>query len=368
MLLNFFLFFIPALLVMVVSHYVLSCKYSVKELLVQLVATLVVVSGVILIDNYSQVTDTMHVNGVVSDKQMVQRSCMQTWSTSKDSWCEVHYTRTVTKTRLARDADGNMKTETYFETQYYPKYPWERKYYVKTTLGDYKIERVDQQGVYEPPFYKNAKRNDPVTSTKSYTNYVKAASDTLFRHSDDAYPELKVKMPAIYDYYNIDRVVFTHDVSPEFLKEHNRRLSEINSAMSNNANLIVYVTEYPEDFATSLQVKWDGFRLNDVVVVLGLDKPDNMYQYVRVFSWSESSSVEVLIKDHFVNKNINSLYEDLQTVGSIINSNYVEPDPAKFDYLKYDVKLSWFSYILLWVITLIVTPAVTYFFCRNEIF
>ena len=366
MFISFALYFIPTLVIMVATHYFMNCSYTIKEMLLQFVATVLIIFGLLAIDNSLQIGDYKTINGVVSQKEVVQRNCRQYWSTSEDSWCETHDTRVVTKTRTVT-VDGKTKVETYFETEYRPRYSWERKYYVNSTIGDYKIARVDDRGSYVPPRYDIVKIGDPVSGTERYKNYVGAVSSSLFKYSDDAFPEVEIEQPKIYDYYNIDRFISDIPLQQD-IRDLNKTLSAVNSSIDTGANVVVYVTDKPETFSNSLQVKWQGYKINDVVITLGVDKSTGMYQYVDVKSWSESSSVEFSIEDALRGKGLDTIKEDIVTVGQIANENFSEADPEKFSYLKYQIELSWFTTILLILISLVVTPIVTYLFCRNDVF
>ncbi len=376
---SFLLYGIPSLMIMLAFHFFLRQKYTYVELAAQAVGTLIIIALVVLIDSFAQTTDYKFINGVVVSKEDIKRSCRTYWSESKDSWCDHHQSRTSSRpaTRLVTETDskGNTRTRTEHYTEYYteyrPIYPWERKYFVKTTLGTYTIDREDDQGVIFPERYNVVKDGDPVTSMTSYNNYVKAAASSLFKYSDDAYPDLVIKRPGIYDYYKINRVIVEEGVilpKGETWEELNNQIAAINSSFKNGANLLLYITNKGDDFGKSLQVKWQGFKINDVVVVLGLDKTGEMYNHVSVYSWSESSMVEVEVKDIFaITPNANAISEELVKVSASVSRSFVEPNPEKFVYLKTQIELSTFSVVLLILISLVVTPLISLFFAKEDI-
>ena len=139
----------------------------------------------------------------------------------------------------------------------------------------------------------------------------------------------------------------------------------INSKFKSGANVTLFITDKPEDFANYLQVKWKGFKINDVVVVLGVDKTTKKYQYVNVFSWSESSMVEVELRDYLLNSDFNKIETDMDNIVDIVDSNFKEADPNKFTYLKSQIELPMFSIVILIMFQLIITPIVTYHLAKD---
>lgn len=376
---DFLLYGIPSLFIMLAFHFFLRQKYTYKELAMQAVVTLIIIGSVIMIDSFAQTTDYKFINGVVVSKEDIKRNCRSTWAESKDSWCDHHDSRTSSrlKTRTVSVSDGKggttSRVETYTEyyTEYRPIFPWERKFFVKSTIGTYRIDREDRQGVVFPARYNIVKNGDPVTDLSSYNNYVKAAASSLFKYEDDSYPDLVIKRPGIYDYYKVNRVIIDEGVvlpKGETWESLNEQIAVINSSFKNGANLLLYITDKGDDFGKSLQVKWQGFKINDVIVVLGLDKSGEMYNYVSVYSWSESSMVEVEVKDIFaINPSADAISKELVEVAASVSRTFVEPNPEKFVYLKTQIELSTFSVVLLILISLVVTPLVSLFFAKEDI-
>lgn len=363
MFLNLAIYFIPTLLIMVVCHILFHKEYTLKEFLAQAGASFLIILTIIAFTNFAQLTDYKVVHGVVESKNDIVKQCRRYWATYQDSWCEHHDTRVETSESCST-TNGKRSCITTHTTYYLPTFDWERKFFVYTTIGEYKIEREDLQGTVFPQRYNIVQNGDPVSGYVSYPNYVGAASTSLFKYKDDKYAELKVKRNKIYDYYQIDQVYLDGVYHPS-VKNLNKKMQIINSKFKSGANVTLFITDKPEDFANSLQVKWKGFKINDVVVVLGVDKTTQKYQYVNVFSWSESSMVEVELRDYFLNSDFNKIETDMDNIVDIVDSNFKEADPNKFKYLKSQIELPMVSIVILIMFQLIVTPIVTYHLAKD---
>lgn len=362
-----FFYLTITVIIMVGIHFFNQTKYTVVELGMQVLSSLLVIGVVIIIDSFSSTYDYKFVHGVVRDKEAITKNCRQYWSEYKDSWCENHDTKTVYE-QYTTIVDGKTVTKTRSHTEYYPTYRWERKYFVDTTLGNYRIASVDEQGVNYPSRYNIVAKGDPVTSYKYYTNYVKAASSSLFKYEDDNFKDIDVPRNEVVDYYNINQFYTTSDVSlPVSSKVLNKKLAVMNSSIKSGANLVFYVSKYDNKFPNALQVKWQGFKINDVVVVLGLDKTGEMYEYVNVYSWSESSMVDVRLKDIFFFSKPANIVEDMDKAVDIVNTTFTEPNEEKFSYLKYKIEMSNVALVILLLWSFIATPLISIFLVKEEI-
>lgn len=357
------IYFIPTLLIMVVCHILFHKKYTMIEFLVQAGLSFLIILAIIVVSNLTQLTDHKVVHGVVENKRDIVKECRRYWATYEDSWCEHHHTR-VESTEICRNTDGKRSCTTEYTTYYLPVFEWERKFFVYTTIGEYNIKREDRQGKIFPQRYNIVQNGDPVSGYTPYPNYVGAASKSLFKYEDDKYVDLKVERSGVYDYYQIDQV-YLDGVSHPSPKDLNKKMQMINSKFKSGANVTLFVTDKPEDFANSLQVKWKGFKINDVVVVLGVDKTTQNYQYAKVFSWSESSMVEVELSDYLMNSDFKNIETDMDNIVSIVDNNFKEADPNKFRYLKAQIELPMVSIIFLIIFQLIVTPIVTYYLAKD---
>jgi hypothetical protein len=152
----------------------------------------------------------MIVNGKITDIQPIKKNCKTYWSSYQDSFCTNNYTRTVkTGETCSEDSKGNRTCTPIYDTEYKSVYDWERRYFLQSTIGEYEIDREDAQGVIYPPRFNSVKLNDPVSKFVSYKNYIKGASDTLFKNKIEDGP--KIEYPFLYDYYKIQRVFYVTD-------------------------------------------------------------------------------------------------------------------------------------------------------------
>lgn len=365
---SFLLYFLPCVLIMAFLHYKNKYDYTWKEMLVQLTATAVVVMAVIFADTQIKLYDIKYVSGVVVAKDAVKKYCRSTWEIYEDSWCENHYTKTKTES-YTTISDGKVKTKYRSVTYYKPMFSWERKFFVKSNLEEYRIRGVDSQGVVTPPRYEEVAIGDPTVSGKYFKNYPKAASSSLFKYTDDSHVDLVIERPPIHDYYKMSRFINTENVElPKDMtvKEIENILAKLNSSVDNGSNFMVLVTDKDDKFADSVQVKWDGFKINDIIVVLGVNG-QGKYNFVKVFSWAVDAMVEVKVKNAFMHKEYDDFKESLEESAKAIKEYYKEASPNKFAYLSPLIELSIFAKVVLVLILIVVTPIVSVYFIKKDI-
>ena len=141
---------------------------------------------------------------------------------------------------------------------------------------------------------------EPVSASHSYTNYIKAAPDSLFRKQGlvEQYQKVLPNYPGqIYDYYRINRFV-TVGVGGFDTKAWNKGLSELNARVGapKQANVIVVLTNQQSDkYYHALRQHWLGGKKNDIVVVLGVE--DRKINWAHIMSWSKSDLFNIKLRD-----------------------------------------------------------------------
>lgn len=111
----------------------------------------------------SVTSDVELLHGKVIKKNRVQRTCQLGWHDSKDSFCTEYHTREVVDYVTWEGTGKNQHQVTHYKTQYKYYYPYEVKWYIDTTIGNYQISRINKQGTLEPPRYRKVKLDDPAT-------------------------------------------------------------------------------------------------------------------------------------------------------------------------------------------------------------
>jgi len=230
------LFIIPALVA--VGFFFLS-KHQVtwKEFLIHLGCQCIVAGVSIAIIYYQDVTDVEIWNGRVATKYKDRVSCEHSYSCNCRQEC--HESCSGSGSNRSCYQSCTTVCDTCYEHSY--DYDW----VLETTNNEYiRIHRVDRQGVHEPPRFTRASIGDPTSVKHGFDNYLKGASDTLFR-KQGLIEKYKNKLPSyparIYDYHYLDRVV--GKIGDKQLW--NRDLRELNADLGarKQANVILIFTK-----------------------------------------------------------------------------------------------------------------------------
>lgn len=362
------LYLIPALAALGIAKVYFHYTITWKEFAAQAVGTAVVLFALFGLAGMSMTSDTQLINGIVTETDAKRQSCPQGWRDFQDSFCTEYQTRQVYSHTTCSGTGKDKVCTRHYDTEYRYIFQWEQRYFVKSSIPEtFEISRVDRQGAQIPPRFAEVKVGDPVTVSRSYTNYIKGASDSLFNEGEptDVVP---IAYPRVQDYYRANRVIITgYESSNDFYTEWNRSLAEVNADVrETGANAIVVVTGAGEDFATQLARAWHSHNINDVIVVIGMS--GDRVSWVDVRSWSETSLVNLEIKNEILNlgtldpEQINNIIRD-----SILENFTLQP-MEKFEYLAEDITPPLWAMIIAGLLLFVATPAITYLFHKNDVF
>jgi len=229
------------------------------EMGIQIVAVSALIVGVWFAGQYDATADTEYLNGSVTNKSRVTVSCEHSY----DCNCYTTY---------STDSKGNTTSSTYCDTCYdhYEDYDWN----VVTSVGNFNVMRVDDQGEDEPRSWTVIKKGQPASLSHDYTNYIKAVPESLFNNTSfkpEQYAEMIPDYPHRHDYIKVDRIVPVGVSIPnkKELNEHlSKRLIEIGPKKQANINIVVAKTG-DQTYRYALEAAWLGGKKNDVTVVIG---------------------------------------------------------------------------------------------------
>lgn len=362
-----FLFIIPVVVWIGITKTFLHMNITWGEIAIQFVATSLIIFLVFLAGIGSQTSDVKFVNGVVTTLDQRKKSCNQNWNDYADSFCTNQRTRTVRDGQTCTTINNKRSCTPKYKTQYKSVYPWERRYFVISTIDTYEISRVDAQGVNIPPRFAEVNVGDPVSGQVSYTNYIRGASASLFNKRLKPEELQSISYPSIYDFYRSNRVVTVDYNMPDSMKEEwNKKLSILNSnVMNTGANVIIVVTSKTQDFAEKLAQSWDAHNINDVVVVIGM--ADTNISWVDVRSWSSDSIVNVKIRDAIYDSKVLDIDTINAYIENVIRSDYKLQTMDAFEYLSNDIVPPTWAFVLALIVLIIVTPVITYVMNKYEI-
>lgn len=258
---------------------------TLKEGLIMLGVQTIVLAAIIFGSMYGQGYDTQILNGQVTGKTREIVSCSHSYQCNCRTSCS--------------GSGSSRSCSTVCQTCYEHSYDvdWD----VHSTVGGVSIDRVDRQGVDEPPRWTNVRIGEPFAMEQGYYNYIKASPFSIFNKSQ---LDEKVVVPeylSVYDYYRINRVI-EFGVSVPEAKQLNTLLNETLKTVgpAKKVNVVVVLHNKGGLFSESLRAKQLGGKINDVYVVINMDK-EGVFNNVAVFSWSKTDLVNVVIRDELLN-------------------------------------------------------------------
>lgn len=334
---SFFMIILFPPIVITLGAFLLMKGISWKEFLVLLLAQLVVAGSSALIVSCENTHDTEIWNGVTVNKKQVTVSCSHSYA------CNPH----------PCNCDDKGNCSTCWDTCY--EHTWDYDWDVYTSNNEtITINRVDRQGVNEPPRFRSIKAGEPTSVEHDYTNYIKASPDSLFRHQGltEKYKAQLPKNPQdIYDYYRLNRLI-TVGLGVQDIGLWNSDLSEINGLLGHNRQsniIIVLVKNKPHDWYSALEEAWIGGKKNDVTLVVSIDdamKP----QWAEVMAWTTNPVFKVKLRDDIMDEPAIDRVAVMTALKWNVNTYFVRKPMADFTYLKGTITPT----ITEWIITLII--------------
>lgn len=242
-----------------------------------------------------------------------------------------------------------------------------------TSVGKIKIDRVDRQGTATPPRYMRALVGDPVARSHEFTNYIKAAPDSLFnamaeKQLKEQYAGKLPEYPGqVYDYHYANRVLSVGVGIPDIaawnqdLAMYLRKLGPLKQANV----IVVFVNDSNPQFAQALRAQWLGGKKNDVVVVVGTTAYPKI-DWVTVFSWTDKEIFKVQLRDALLDLKTAERGPMLKVINDQVLAGFVRKPMADFAYLKDMIEPpSWVLYLLVGL-SLIVSIGTSVYLSRND--
>lgn len=357
------LLLIPLVAWIVIAKLLFKHEFTFEEMAIQFSITAVILIGLTFAGFSSLTSDEMMVNGVVTEVKPRKENCNMYWSDYRDNFCTNYRTRQVRDGQTCTTVNNKRSCTPKYKTQYKSVYPWERRYFINTTLYEYEIDRVDHQGASTPPRFASTKIGDPVTAMVTYTNYIKGAASTLFNQKLEDVPE--IKYPQVYDYYHVDRVFYIDLTPPPFIKEWNLDLERINSGFrKSGANVIINVTSKSQVWAETLSQSWDAHNINDIVITIGVQ--DEKIVWVDVRDWSSDKMLGVVTRDLIMM--LPRVDKDMinQIIEVTVPKHYKPQKMEDFEYLVDDTSAPTWLLVVAGITLLLITPATTWFLSNNN--
>jgi len=363
-----FLTFLIIPLIIGVLSWIVTKKITWKEALVQLIVQLVLIGGMVAIMLSSNMGDTEIWNGSITKKKRREVSCSHSYK------CHC-----VTKYRTKKSCSGSGKKrrcttrrESYQKCKTCYEHRYDVNWNIYNNLGEsWGISRVDRQGLREPSRYTSAKIGDPTSSKHTYKNYIKGSPDSLFKtgFNDQLYQKKLPPYPLnIYDYHRLDRLV-TVGINVPDRKAWNKEIAAVASQLgpTKQVNLVVVLTDLPQDYYQTLQRHWLGGKKNDAIPVIGVDPANNKIRWVEVMSLS-NEEFKIRLRNGLMGTGKIDPGLTLTMIRNVISTHFKRKPMKDFEYLKSSIQPSMKQWVWGMVFSFLLSVGLSIFFFYKDPF
>lgn len=297
-------------------------------------------------------------NGRVAQKAREEVNCSHSYQ------CNCYQSCTT-------DSKGGQSCTTICQTCYEHSYDVEWPIYT-TNRERIEIDTIDRQGLDQPPRWTSVKIGEPTAVAHSFTNYVKASPDTLFRHQGltEKYKDMLPAYPGeVYDYYRINRLS-TLGISLPNADEWNKKLSELNADLGarKQVNMVVVVVkDQPMDYFEALEQAWIGGKKNDVVLLVDVDSALNI-QWVESMAWTDNKIFQVSLRDDVMATKVLDVDGVLSALRNNVDKNFVRKPMKDFEYLSSTVTPTFGQWLFAMIFGTALSIGLGLFFLNNDVF
>lgn len=254
-----------------------------------------------------------HLNGVVIGKTRDVVSCEHSYSCN-----------------CTKNKDGSESCSTCLEHFY------DINWLVNTTVGDVIINRVDRQGISMPPAYARAYAGEPAAVEHSYMDYLRASENTIYKKTGDN------SLPGITDYYKLSHVIGCNKLLDNSLTEHMRDISSLTQA-----NVTAICGSSDPRLGLESAKAYYHLKKNDVLVYIQADSSKIIS--ASGTGLSETSEYKSLLNEQLSGIPIDSVNVISERIKYSLVNGFRRIPMAEFEYLKYDVELSWWQFLLIFM-------------------
>jgi hypothetical protein len=307
-------------------------QFSWLEAGTQFVLSLICISALYMGGKYMEMTSVQFLTGTINSK------------TSADG----HYT---TSYCCATDSKGNCTSTCY--TDHYT-----REWFLKTTIGNIETSSIDTEwrssrdSFSSDKYWNGAYKGEACSRTDMYLNYVQAAKFSLHNRSGTNEEYVKAGLlpnyPQIHGIYKLNRVIDLGVGIPNLdkwrlaLDDHMKTLGGLKQINI----FIMFVPTTNPSYTAALEAHWRGANKNDTIIVVGMDKANQIVGMIDVITWAKSATYKInliaeLTESAKLSSTLNNGVIDhdgfLKTVRDITMSDYDRRPMEDFIKLKHEI-------------------------------
>jgi hypothetical protein len=225
----------------------------------------------------------------------------------------------------------------------------------------------------EPERWTIIQIGEPTAVEHSYTNYIKGNPNTILKRTGAAekYGALVPGYPGVYDWYRAQRFLIGNSVHLPDPVGLNRHLSEINARLGakKKVNIVVLVTSIEDQaYLEAVREQWIGGKINDTVVVVGVNKDTLEVRWAGVISWTKSEQVKVDLRNRILDQTVLDGHKMLDAIEQEVSSKYEHRRISEFEYLDASITPSTTFKIWLGILSFLASIGMAIYFWINDPF
>lgn len=343
---------IPSLLIVILSKSIFPRQITFREWLLQfavLFVTSIISVGVLKAGMFESISDFSVFNGEVTGKAVVKVSC--------DHQYQCGQTCTT-------DSNNQMTCV----PVYCDEHDYDNSWRVYTTLGTWKIDRIDREGLKKPPFWANVLEGDPVSEKRHVENYLLIDEDRFVSNPAimEKYKGKILPYPKITGYWHINRVVTETGTDYDGINIWlNNKLRY--DGPKHELNVVLVVTQHQEDYYYALMEAWKGPRKNDVILFYGVDDKENI-QWFKAISFADGQNNQVML-NNLQSMTYGRSFDDklVQDQYKVITEEFRRTPNNTFEYMKDGWVPSTWLIVFMVVLNILATGGFTAFVVRERV-
>jgi hypothetical protein len=341
-----------------VARMIYPDKFTWTEITLQISAAAVIAFAGWQVGLYAKAAAVELLNGEVISKYEDQVSCTHSYSCNCKEIC----------TGEGKDRTCSTSCDTCYQ------HPFDIDWVVDTNVGDFKIDRIDAQGWWEPPRWTKVQKGQPVAREHVYMNYVAAQKDSLYHKQEREMVSLPPvpPYPRVYDYQYADRVLAVNVAVPElplWQADVANALKELGP--HKQANLMVMIVATPDqNYRAKVEAAWRGANKNDVTVIIGVEPGNLTILWADVITFADNignEELRVQLRNTLLDVGTVDRTKILPLVFDHVRRFYNRPHMKDFDYLKNDMEPDTWYQIVFGILFLVVNIGLTWFFREFDV-